>query len=249
MVSTWTEIDGLKMHARVSALGAVEKSSAIVLVHGLGVSSCYMEPIANRLAADHAVFVPDLPGFGKSDKPSHILNLQELADSIASWMRAVGLERAVLLGNSLGCQVIVHFALRYPDAIERAILVGATIDPRARSLIRQVGRGLLDLLGEPWSLLPILLSDYLKAGPLRVVRTLEYALNDPVEEMLLQVPVPTLVIRGAHDPISTQRWAEQMVRLLPCGQLAVLPGAAHAANFGDSEELAEVVRSFLRVGI
>ena len=72
----------------------------MVLVHGLGVSSRYMLPTLALLAPRARVFAPDLPGFGHSTKPPHTLSLAELADSLADWMSATGLDRAVLLGNS-----------------------------------------------------------------------------------------------------------------------------------------------------
>lgn len=57
--------------------------------------------------------------------------------------------------------------------------------------------------------------------------------------------MPTLIARGEYDPIVPQRWAEEAVRLLPDGRLAVLPGAPHAANFDAPDELAEIVLDFL----
>jgi pimeloyl-ACP methyl ester carboxylesterase len=61
----------------------------VVLVHGIGVSSRYMTPIAIELAATCKVYAPDLPGFGLSAKPSRILDVPALADALAAWMRAL----------------------------------------------------------------------------------------------------------------------------------------------------------------
>jgi 2-hydroxy-6-oxonona-2,4-dienedioate hydrolase len=59
------------MHARVSEDSLLKDSPALILVHGLVVSSRYMVPIAELLSAHYRVYVPDLPGFGKSGKPPH----------------------------------------------------------------------------------------------------------------------------------------------------------------------------------
>src|SRR5437867_1857927 len=90
--SLWTTVNGLRMHARVS-LDLAPTQEAVVLVHGLVVSSRYMIPTATRLAQHYRVYVPDLPGFGKSAKPSHTLTITELADALAAWMHELGLEQ------------------------------------------------------------------------------------------------------------------------------------------------------------
>jgi 2-hydroxy-6-oxonona-2,4-dienedioate hydrolase len=95
--SRWVTVDGLPVHARVSVDPVPDGFPALVLVHGLGVSGRYMVPTAERLAPHFRVYAPDLPGFGRSGKPSRVLNLTELADALAGWMRAAGLERAALL--------------------------------------------------------------------------------------------------------------------------------------------------------
>jgi 2-hydroxy-6-oxonona-2,4-dienedioate hydrolase len=217
----------------------------VVLVHGLVVSSRYMIPTAQRLAAHYRVYAPDLPGFGRSEKPPHALDVSGLSDALAAWMETVGLSRAALVGNSMGCQIIADLAARHPERVERAVLQGPTMDPRARTVLRQVGRFLLDAPREAPSLLPIELLDYLSAGTRRAWRTFAYALEDPIEEKLSKVRVPTLVVRGSRDPIVPQRWAEEAARLLPMGRLVVIPDAAHTLNYDHSIDLARTVRGFL----
>ena len=180
--------------------------------------------------------------------PPRTLNVPQLADALAAWMQQAQLSSACLLGNSLGCQFIVDLALRYPNLIARAVLVGPTLDPQARSVLGQIGRGVLDLFGEPPAFWPLLTWDYLRAGPIRTIITLHYAVQDPVAEKLCQVRVPTLVVRGSRDPIAPQRWVEEMVRRLPDGQLLTLPGATHVANYTAPDRLATAVRAFLKSG-
>jgi pimeloyl-ACP methyl ester carboxylesterase len=68
-----TSVNGVSIHARISEDQVPSTAPSVVLVHGLSVSSGYMIPTAERLSAFYRVYVPDLPGFGKSGKPSHIL--------------------------------------------------------------------------------------------------------------------------------------------------------------------------------
>ena len=136
--------NGLSMYTRFSIEPMPTNAPTVVLVHGLSVSSGYMMPTAVRLAPYYHVYLPDLPGFGRSAKPSHILNVTELADALAAWMQTMELPSATFLGNSMGCQVIVNFALRYPQCIERAILVSPTMDPKARTIHQEARRLLSD---------------------------------------------------------------------------------------------------------
>jgi 2-hydroxy-6-oxonona-2,4-dienedioate hydrolase len=243
--SIYMKVNGASMHARLSEHSVPPTASTVVLVHGLAVSSGYMVPTAVRLAAHYHVYLPDLPGFGKSAKPTHILTVPELADALADWMQVMELPPAILLGNSLGCQIIVNFALKYPERITHAVLVGPTMDPKARSIRRAALRLVLDLPCEPLPFLPVLLREYLAAGLRRMIRTLKYAFADRMEEHLASVQTPTLIVRGARDPIVGQEWTEEVHRLLPTSQLVVVRGAGHAVNFNAPDKLVRTVRSFL----
>ena len=243
--SLWTKINGRVMYARVSTHSAPPTAPTVVLVHGLSVSSGYMVPTAVRLAPSYHVYLPDLPGFGKSAKPSHILTVPELADALADWMQARDLPPAMLLGNSLGCQIIVHFALKYPERITHAVLVGPTMDPKARSIPKAAYRLACDMFCEPPTFLPVLVREYLAAGPRRTIRTLQYGFADRMEEHLSGVHIPTLVVRGARDPIVGEAWTEEVHRLLPQSDLVVVRGAGHAVNFNSPEKLVSAVQSFL----
>ncbi|YAF94088.1 MAG: alpha/beta fold hydrolase [Nodularia sp. CChRGM 3473] len=241
--SQYTIVDGLSMHSRVSTTPA--DAPVVVLVHGIVVSSSYMLPTAELLAPDYRVYAPDLPGYGRSDKPKHTLELPELTDSLCKWMDAVGIQRATMLGNSFGCQIIVEFALRHSDRIERAVLQGPTIDRHARTLPQQFWRLLRNSPLEDASQAPLQAYDYWQAGWSRSMRTLQIALSDRIEEKLPYMHVPTLVVRGKEDPVVPQQWAEEVVNLLPDARLAVIPGGGHTLNYSRPLELARVTHAFI----
>src|SRR5579884_1920612 len=244
--SIWTTIHGLKMHGRVAVEPAPASDEVIVLVHGLSVSSGYMVPTAKELAPYYHVYAPDLPGYGKSEKPRHILTVPEMADTLAAWMKTLDLPPATLLGNSLGCQTIVDFARRYPQYTKRLILVGPTMDPQARTIHQEAFRLMRDMLVEPLSFYPVVTREYLAAGLRRTIHTLLYAFRDPIEQHLPYIHVPTLVLRGEKDPIVPQRWVEEVNRLLPNSRLVVIPGAAHAVNYNSPKMLGRAIREFMR---
>jgi 2-hydroxy-6-oxonona-2,4-dienedioate hydrolase len=243
--STWLTIGGVLMHARVST-AAKTPGSPIVLVHGLGVSSRYMIPTALLLAPDYRVYAPDLPGSGRSGRPAHILNIDELADALAAWMRANGLRDAILIGNSLGCQTIAALALRHPALIARAVFIGPTMDPQARTTLQEFGRLLVDSWRESFTQPFLTLFDYWLTGPYRTWRTLQYGLHDRLEAKLPQITIPVLIVRGGRDPIVPQSWVAEIERLLPCGRLIVIPSGAHTLNYSSPQHLLRVLRPFLR---
>ena len=243
--SRWISLDGLRLHSRCSVKPVPSNRVPVVCVHGLSVSSRYMVPIAERLAPYHRVYAPDFPGFGRSDKPHHIYSIPEMATVLCRWMDRTGIAEAALLGNSLGCQIIAEAAVRNPDRVIRAILVGPTVDPQARSLIRNGWRLMRDLRRESLNSILTQGRDYLRSGPRRTVRTFQAALADRIETKLPRMEMPTLIVRGEFDPVVPRRWAEEAVRLLPRGRLAVLPGAPHAAQFDAPTASAEVVLDFL----
>ncbi len=241
--SRWTTVNGVRLHARVAS--ERESRPALVFVHGLGVSGRYMLPTAARLASDFRVYVPDLPGFGRSARPARALTVGELADALGEWIDEAALEQPTLVGNSLGCQVAIELALRRLDRVRAAVLSGPTVDGHARSAPRQALRLLLDSLREPPSLLPLIARDYLAAGVVRTALTAHYGLRDRIELKLPRLSVPTLVVRGSRDALVSQRWAEEVTRLLPHGRLVVIPGAAHAVNYNAPEALAQSIATFL----
>lgn len=232
------------MHARTGLGDSPPGRTPVVLVHGLSISSAYMAPLGELLAPHFPVYAPDLPGFGRSEKPEEVLDVRGLAEALARWMETAGIERASLVGNSLGCQVIVELAARYPEKVERAVLIGPTCDPCLRS-----PRVVLDLLKdavlEKPSLLPMHAADDIRAGPRRILRTFRYALRHPMRRRLALLPMPVLVVRGTKDPLVSRRWVREVTRRLPQGRLIEIPDAPHAVNYSTPEPLAEAILPFL----
>jgi len=100
---------------------------------------------------------------------------------------------------------------------------------------------------EPVSLGWISLQDYVAAGLRRAWATLKIVLEDKIEEKLPYIQAPTLVVRGSNDPVAPQRWVEEVTRLLPHGNLQIIPGAAHTLNYSAPEEFVRVIQPFLRL--
>ncbi len=239
--SHWVMVDGWRMHYRAGGRG----QQAVVLVHGLTVSGRYLLPTAAELLDDFTVYIPDLPGFGLSEKPRRVLDIVEMADTLTAWMDAVGLDQAYLVGNSLGCHTATAVAVRHRERAAGITLVSPVGDPGGRNTLRLVMRFLNNSVHEPPSSWAIMFQDFLKAGLRRTLLTLRNLQQCPLEPWLPRVHVPALVVRGGRDRIVPRWSADRVAALLPQGGLAMIPEAAHVPNYSHPARLAALVRAFV----
>lgn len=239
---------GVTMHAR-----AWDGRSALplILVAGLGVSSRYWVPFGRRLAGQFRILAPDLPGFGRSPKPPGVPwpagpSVREQADQLLAWMDARGIERAHLCGHSVGCQIVADVAARFPNRVEKLILAAPTYERGRRRLAWQIPRLLAGALFETITLDLTVLVEYLSVGPFRILQQAVRSMADPIEAKLPRLEAPTLVIRGAVDPVVTRGWAQEVAAGAPRSLLVEIGGVGHAMQFSAAAVTARVVGDFLR---
>jgi 2-hydroxy-6-oxonona-2,4-dienedioate hydrolase len=152
----------------------------------------------------------------------------------------------VMVGNSFGCEIVAELALARLARVDAAVFLGPTIDRRHRTAWSQAARFVATAVREPPGLVRPLLADYAQAGIVRPLQTFRYALDDPVEAKLPRVDVPVLVLRGDADRIVPQRWAEEVARLLPRGELRAIPGGAHVLNYDSAPAVESAIRVWNR---
>src|ERR1700730_9579526 len=141
-------MDGVNIHYVCGGIG-----SPLVLIPGLG-SSAAVEFYYNLepLAAHHRVLAIDLPGFGKSDKPMLDYTIDLFVKAVRDLMACEGVERASVMGVSMGGRVALGLALESPELVERLVLVDALgVGPPRRVLAYRIlltrGLGELTLRG------------------------------------------------------------------------------------------------------
>jgi 2-hydroxy-6-oxonona-2,4-dienedioate hydrolase len=213
----------------------------VVLLHGYGVSGTYMLPLARSLAHSFSVFVPDLPGFGRSEQPRTPLGIADLASALADLLDVAGMQSPAFVANSMGCQVVTELAVRLPARVGPIVLIGPTVDPQRRTARRQLLDGLRDAAREPGSLLARAACDDARFGVGALLATARSALADRIEERLPMVTQPTLVVRGERDGFVGQTWAETAAALLPRGRLVVVPRQPHAVHYTRPDLVAGMV--------
>jgi pimeloyl-ACP methyl ester carboxylesterase len=244
LTSEFRLVDGLRTHTRRSADPGGD-GPPVVLVHGLAVSHRYLTPLAVALSATHPVYVPDLPGFGLTERPGTAYDVPRHAAFLADWLAAYRLGPVCLLGHSFGAEVAAALAARRPDLVGALVLAGPTSDPAARTRRGQVRRWLLDTLREAKWQTPILLRDVLDARPWRVFATLSHSVRNSIEADLVRVTAPTLVLTGARDTVVPAGWRAEAARLVPGGRTAAVPGAAHNVATTAPGQVADAIRDLL----
>lgn len=101
------------------------QGSPLLLIHGLGASCEYWRYNIRALSQGYRVYAFDLPGFGRSDKRIDDYSLHFVGEFVASFLDTQGVDRASLVGNSLGGAVSLQFAVRYPHRLEKLVLVSS----------------------------------------------------------------------------------------------------------------------------
>lgn len=241
----YVDVDGLRTLVRVSPdrVGV----TPLVHLHGFGISGSYLMPTAKLLTSRARMVVPDLPGYGHSQKPKRPLPIPRLADSVVRILDALGIERATFVGNSMGCPVSVELADRHTDRVERVVFVAPAGGINNQPLSRAVRQLVVDAVRENPRMARVAVPDYVRFGPVNTLRLFTEMTNFPSLERLFEIPVPALVVMGSRDPLlpGRPRLMEVARQLPPHVTLVAIIGAAHAVNFSHPGELAHVIGSWL----
>ena len=144
----------IELHGRRVVYRVAGEGPAVVLVHGMLNSSSHWQAVAMRLADRHTVIAPDLIGHGDSAAPRGDYSLGAHAASIRDLLAAIGVERATLVGHSLGGGVAMQFFYQFPQRVERLALVssgglGREVSPMLRTAALPGVQALLSLTISP----------------------------------------------------------------------------------------------------
>lgn len=215
------------------------EGKTIVLFHGWGANKEAFTPIVRKLSSYMRVVALDFPGFGKSDEPKEIWDVDAYADFMKKFIKEADCEGAIWLGHSFGGRVIIKLFEKMEVKPSKIVLVdSAGIKPK-----RGIGyyvKVYSYKLGKKILKLPIInktglyealvknagssdykvLSDNMRATMSRVV-------NEDLREHLPGINVPTLLIWGDNDTATPINDAKIMDSLLPDSGIVVLEGAGH----------------------
>ena len=246
-VTERVQVDGTSVHCRRSTGGT---GVPVVHVHGFAISGEYLMPTARRLAGRWVNVVPDLPGYGRSERRGPVLDIPALARALLAVLDALEIDKAVLVGNSMGCAISLEVAHAAPERVHRLVLVSPAGGVQNQPLLRALGQLARDGARESPRMLPVAVPDYVRFGPLNGLRLFRAMTLYPSLERLLHTPVPTLAVLGGRDPlIASPARVREVARQSPEHlAVAVIAKAAHALNFSHPEELAGAIELWLDDG-
>ena len=242
--------DGLCLRVwRASVDELIEADSAhrrdFVLIHGIGVSSEYFERLALDLAAVGRVYLLDLPGFAGVPRPGRPLEIEEFGALVARWILEEGLVAPVLVGHSMGAQIVTEVLVQEPQIATHAVLIGPPVNAAERSTMLQVLRFLQSSVWESPRTRAVAMSGYLRCGPWWFLQVLPRMMRYPIEERLPLVKASTLVLRGTHDHVAPTGWIDLVAALPADARAEEIPGAAHAVIYDHSDEVAAQILDHL----
>lgn len=220
-----------------------------VLIHGIGMGRSIFADLALHLThrAPARIIAIDLPGYGEAPEPTRVLTMERTADLIAAYLRSRAVERAVIVGHSMGTQVAVEVAARHPEVVERVVLIAPTVDRRERTAALQVLRLAQDLAVESPRVIVMGAREYLRAGPHLRAKFRAMLIHRP-ETTYPRVLAPTLVLRGENDYVCSPAWCRFVTASLHDGRLAEVPGHGHETMIRDAAPAAALIDEFVRAG-
>ena len=246
------------------------KGPPVVLLHAGVSDSRLWEPQLDSFTRSHTVLRVDLPGFGNSPLETNPVSFR---GAVRDAMDAEGIDRAALVGVSLGGNTALELALDSPERVTALVLVGAGLpdhdwSKEVRSFFdaeeEALERGDLD------AAVDANLRTWL-AGPRRALEDIDPAqrelvgemqkqafrqqkghedvrmlrLDPPESEWLAEVKVPTLVVTGDEDVADIHRIADRLAIGIPGAERATIAAAAHLPSLERPEEFDRIVLGFL----
>jgi 3-oxoadipate enol-lactonase len=232
--------------------------------------ACYAFQVA-EYAKHFTCYSVDLRGAGLSSKPDGEYTTELLADDVAAFMAAAGIQNAHVMGLSLGAAVGMWLAGRYPARVRSLSLHSAwhESDAYLRAVVeswRIMARGLgsvteMVIAGIfPWCYTPELylsrpeyiesLSDFVRSRPMPPVdaflRQSEAVLTHDASAVLSAIEAPTLITFGEHDMVTSTRFAGPLSTGIAGSELIVFANSAHAPIYEITEEFNERTLGFLK---
>lgn len=234
--------------------------SPVLLTHGFAATSRMWRGQAEAFRNRHQVITWDMRGHGRSGSPhdQSAYSMEETLADMAALLDALGVDRAILGGHSLGGYLSLAFCMRFPERVQALLVVGTgpgyksdapreqwneMADGLARRLVRDGLEHLTKLSSEMDG------SEHSSASGLAMAaRGTLIQRDSAVIDSLGDIAVPTLVIVGEKDR-SYRAASDYMAKRIPGAAQVVIPDAGHAVNLHQPERFNEVVGSFLeRVG-
>jgi pimeloyl-ACP methyl ester carboxylesterase len=254
-----TTVFGQKIHY-------VEAGSGpnVILLHGLGGSSQGWQFNIGPLAEKFHVYVPDQIGFGKSDKPLVNYRIRTYVDFLDQFCKQLKIERATLVGNSMGGWIAAAFTAAFPDRVDKLVLVDAAgyappkdfdtriffaLNPTTRDAMKVlVSKVFYNKAFQTDDMIDAAIAARLAAGDGFTIKSITESIirgEDFLDDTVKTIKRPTLIVWGREDGLTPVSDAERFHKDIAGSKLVVFDQCAHVPNLEKPGEFNAAVIKFL----
>jgi pimeloyl-ACP methyl ester carboxylesterase len=254
----YIDVDGVKVYYQAEGSG-----SAVILIHSNGLSLGQWKYNVGPFSKYYRVYAPDLPGFGLSDKPDVEYGVNYYVDFLKSFMDALHIPKAALVGSSLGGAIAVAFAAHDPDRVTGLVLADPTgLVPEGLSRNKELYNIYVSLMirnrrlycrpmfydssamkaleGTP------LVTDSKESRDAFVKNCKAILSYDPnYIKALMSIVVPTLIIWGEDDLLLPSEDAQKYKELIPGSKVKIIGYCGHMPNVEKHGEFNSAALDFL----
>lgn len=236
----------------------------VILLHGLGGSTQVWQFNIGALAEKYHVVVPDQIGFGKSDKPLVNYRIRTYVDFLDQFCKQLKIERATLIGNSMGGWVAAMFAASFPDRVDKLVLVDAAGYAPPKDLDTRIFFGLNPTTREGMKVLvekvfynkafqtdaaiDMAIAARLAAGDGYTINSITESIirgEDFLDDVVKTIKRPTLLIWGRQDGLVPLAEGERFNKDIAGSKMIVIDQCGHVPNLEKPGEFNAAVLKFL----
>jgi 3-oxoadipate enol-lactonase len=245
----------------------------VVFINGLGYDLWMWHKMVPGLAKHFQVITFDNRGSGKTDKPPGPYSAQMLADDTTALLQALSIDRAIIIGHSMGGFIAQALAINYPEVVDKLVLAATNfggpnhvpITPEAMAVLSDMTSDPIERLrrGIKVSCAP----GFTTAQADFVQEWLDYRLENPIqpeayqaqmaiglallnaetcfEPRLHQITAPTLILFGEYDKVVPPENAALLARVIPKSQIEIMPDAGHFFPFEAPGRAVDIITNFI----
>lgn len=201
----------------------------VALLHGLDGSSRWWAPTLVALSSRFRCLALEFVRFDQWRERGRVA-LPRSGDFVAAWLAALGIDRADVIGHSMGAYSACRVAIEHPELVRRLALIAPAVLPLPDRSLLELARFVPFIGSVAPGFAPTLVTDSLRTGPLRWLRsTLELTRANPLP--LEQIAAPTLLLWGERDPLVPLPDSEIVHARIPNSRLLIVPNSRHVPMF------------------
>lgn len=242
----------------------VGSGPTVILLHGLGGSSQAWAFNIAPLAAKYRVIVPDQVGFGKSDKPLINYRVATYVDFLDQLCKQLKIEKASLVGNSMGGWVAAAYTIAFPEKVDRLVLVDAagyappanfdtrilySLNPSTRLGMKELAaRVFYNKLYSSDAVIEQVLAQRITAGDGYTINSMIESISrreDFLDDRVKTIKQPTLIVWGREDGLTPVADGERFKRDIPNSTLLIFDQCGHVPNVEKAPEFNAALLKFL----